>query len=191
METVVDTNNLEYTYSLGSYSGSANSLGAGLGNNNWTGWTQTTAMSGISYRDQRIGDLINLFEKEVKENITDPNGQKKGYISLKLGYRGQSENWVYPIVSIVTLCIPNFLGFPFEHISQTLEVQVEIWNKNKDLIKKYTENVEDDEYLAMYWGYGEDTINRKLAADNIKNALEKIRKRIEIDANEINKKLHR
>ena len=189
MEALIDTSNLEYTYSMGSYSGVSNGFGAGWGNNGWAGWTQTSTMSGSMFRDQRIGDVINLFEKEVKENITNPYGAKKGYIALKLGYRGEDSTYFfYSLFYGLTLCITNFFGFPFGNVTQSLEVNIEILDKNKELIKKYSENVVDKEWLAMYWGYG-GSIYRKVAADNIKTALEKIRKRIEIDANEINKKL--
>jgi hypothetical protein len=41
----------------------------------------------------------------------------------------------------------------------------------------------------MYWGYNEITINRKVAADNIKQALENIRRRINTEAEEIKKSL--
>ncbi len=189
LESVVDINNLESTYSVGSYYGIANNFGTGYGNNNWTGWVQTTTINGTQYKDTRVNDVINIFNKEVKENISNPYGEKKGYITLKLGYRDNESSILYLLPSMLTFCTINILGFPADKRSQSLEVEVEIWNSKKELIKRYVENVYNYNYIAMYWGYDENTIDRKIAADNIKQALEKIRLKINNDAKEIQKKL--
>lgn len=188
MESIVDMSNLEATYTAGYYNGSANNLGTGIGNSSWI---QTTAISGTNYKDARVNDVINVFEKEIKENITSPYGEKRGFIVLKLGYRGVETSTIYPLVSLFTLGTINFLGFPANEISQSLEVEVEIWNKKKELIKRYVVNVTDTEYQAMYWGYHEQMIWRKLAADNIKQALEKIRVQINKDVPQIKRALNK
>ncbi len=188
MESVIDMNNLEATYTVGSYNGNANNIGTGIGS---TSWMQTTAVSGTTYKDARVNDVINIFEKEIKENITSPYGEKKGFIVLKLGYRGVETSTLYPLVSLFTLGTINFLGFPANEVSQSLEVEIEIWNKKKELIKRYVVNVTDTEYQAMYWGYHNLMIGRKLAADNIKQALEKIRFQINEDAQQIKRELNK
>ncbi len=186
LESVVDLRNLEATYTAGTYIGMANNVGTGFGG---SGWLQTTSMSGTAFRDVRVNDVINIFNKEVKENITQPYGEKKGYITVKLGYRGVDKNPFYELTSLFTLWSVNFLGFPCGRQTQSLEVEVEIWNKQKEMVSRYVENVQDSEYCAMYWGYGGPNLGRKLAADNIKQALKKIRYRINIDAPQIKKKL--
>lgn len=188
LEPVVSLNNLEATYTAGTYSGYANNFGSGYGQNNWAGWLQTTAIEGIYHKDIRVYDVINIFQKEVKENITSPYGEKKGYITLKLGYRENNNSLFYVTTSTLTLYTMNFLGYPFNKISQSLEIEVEIWNKKKELIKRYVENSTDECYIAMYWGYSASA-HRKVAADNIRHALEKIRLRINSDAKEIKTKL--
>ncbi len=187
LESIVDMNNLEATYTVGSYNATANNIGTGFGGNSWA---QTTYMNGTAYKDIRIKDVINVFDKEIKENITTPYGSKKGYIVLKLGYRGVDGSIIYPLVSLATLMTINCLGFPAGEISQSLEVEVEIWNKNKELIRRYVENVRDTEYVAMYWGYHNATIGRKLAADNIKQAMKNIRQKINRDVPYIKAQLH-
>lgn len=187
--TVVDMNNLEAVYSSGGYHGVANNFGTGYGANPWAGWAQTTVVNGSSYKDARVNDVINIFEKEVKENISSPYGEKKGYATLKLGYRGKDTSALYILPSALSLFTINLLGFPVNEITQSLEVQVEIWNNKKELIKKYTENVENSDFIAMYWGYNEIDIWRKVAADNIKQALKKIRYQIAQDATTLRSKL--
>ena len=71
----------------------------------------------------------------------------------------------------------------------SLEVEVEILNNKKELIKHYKVNVDNSEAVAMYYGYHQKHVYRKLAADNIKQAMEQIRLQINNDAEEILKKL--
>ncbi len=190
LEPVVDINNLETTYSAGGVYSVANNFGSIYAQNpRWANWAQTTTMNTTAYKDARVSDVINIFEKEVKENISSPYGTRKGYISLKLGYRGTGSALQYYIPSILSLGTLNLLGFPFDQSSQSLEVQVEIWNNKREMVKRYVETVYDDQYVAMYWGYNEQDVWRKLAADNIKHALENIRFRINGDASEIKKML--
>lgn len=189
LEILVDINNLEATYTSGSYVGTANNFGSGYGLNNYGGYVSTTTMSGTHYKDVRVNDIINIFNKEVKENITSLYGEKKGYISLKLGYKGFEENTLLGLASIFSLGTVNFLGVPISKLSQSLEVEVEIWNNKREVVKRYVENVVDSEYVAMYWGYNINNAFRKVAADNIKQALEKIRNKIGNDATEIKNSL--
>lgn len=189
LEALIDISNLESTYTSGSYVGTANNFGTGYGANNLGIWSSTTVMNGTHYKDARVNDIIYIFNKEVKENITSLYGEKKGYISLKLGYKGIDGSTLLFFPTILTLGTINFLGFPADKISQSLEVEVEIWNNNREVIKRYVENVVDSEYVAMYWGYDINNVYRKVAADNIKQALEKIRIKIGNDATEIKNNL--
>ena len=189
LETLIDINNLEATYTSGSYVGTANNFGSGYGANHWGGWSSTATMKGTYYKDARVNDIIYIFNKEVKENIISMYGVKRGYIVLKLGYREADFSSLYRLSSILTLGTINFLGFPADKISQSLEVEVEIWNNNREVIKRYVEHVVDSEYVAMYWGYNTNAATRKVAADNIKQALEKIRIKIGQDATEIKNRL--
>lgn len=188
LEPIVSLNNLEATYTAGSYNGYVNNFGSGYGQNNWAGWMQTSTIEGTYNKDIRVYDVINIFQKEVKENITSPYGEKKGYITLKLGYREKNISPFYILTSTLSLYTLNFLGYPINKVSQTLEVEVEILNKNKELIKRYVESSTDECYIAMYWGYSASA-HRKVAADNIRHTLEKIRLRINSDAKEIKNKL--
>ena len=179
IDILVDINNLEATYSSGSFSSIANNFGTAYMNNHaFGGWAQIANTQGQHYKDARVNDAINIFNKEVLENISNPYGVKKGYISLRLGYRGSEQSYVYPLVSIVSLFTINFMGFPYNKLKETLEVEVQIMNNKKEIIKRYVENVSNSNLMAMWRGYdGWPTLRRKVAADNIKQALEIIRKK--------------
>ena len=190
LETLIDIYNLESTYSSGSFNGSANSFGSGYVNSSGFGNSfQSTSINGNYYKDARVSDIINIFEKEVKENISTPYGAKKGYISLKIGYRGSEDSWTYCIVSTLSYFTLPLVGFPWDKIDESLEVEVQIMNNKKEVIKIYREDIYNSSYVAMWWGYNGNNAYRKVAADNIKQALEKIRIRIGNDATEIKNKL--
>ena len=144
------------------------------------------------YKDIKVHDTINIFTKEVEENISTIYGEKKGFISLKLNYRDRDvEGYYYMIPYMLTAGISSFFGCPLFKGVQTLEVEVKIYNRKKEVIRKYVEKVVDKAFVAMYWGYNPylGQLERKLSADNTKQALEKIRIKINNDSAEIKRKL--
>jgi len=190
LDPIIDNYNLKSTYSISSYSGTANVYSAKYkGDSKWEGGTGTTSVSGTKYVDPRVSDAINIFYKEVNENITSPYGTKKGYISLRLGYRGTDWSYIYPAASIASLFTLNLAGFPCDKLEESLEVEVQIMNTKKEIVGRYVENVINYDYIAAWWGYDKKDIFRKVAATNLITALEKIRYKINNDAPELKKKL--
>ncbi len=188
LETSFDYSNLESVYSAGGIYGQANNFGTAY-NNNLSSWGQTTTFNARQIKDIRITDALNIFNKEVTENITSPYGKKLGTISLRFGYRGTDTSVIYPLSSYFTFGLLNFLGYPCDKVTDSLEVEVTITNNQKELIGRYTENVQSTAYIAMWWGYDGNRIYRKLAAANMKQAMEKIRIRINNDAPRLKKQL--
>lgn len=138
--------------------------------------------------DDRVADALSIFNKEVRENIMEQTGDKKGNITMRINSGETKHNKFYPY-TVCLLYIPTILGVPFDNAEQTLEVEVLVQNTHRDVIKRYTETVSDTEYAAMYWGYKEDDVERKVAAENMKNAMANIRRQINNDAPEIRTKL--
>lgn len=186
LEPVVDVYNLEAVYSAGGAESSADTYYNMPANANWS---SSSSANITYYKDSRVRNAINIFNKEVKENITNPFGKKKGYIVLRLGYRGVNDNsWLF-IPSMVTVFTANLVGFPVDYIKQSQEVEVEIYNNKKELVKRYGCYVSSQAAVAMWWGYGSN-IWTKLAADNIKEALSQIRFQIGDEADDIIDKLN-
>lgn len=80
LEPVVYISTLENAYSKGTSfsSGGAYSFGA-LG-----GVVTTVAASTTNYADKRVNDVIVLFERDIKNNVTSYIGDKKGKVTLKI-----------------------------------------------------------------------------------------------------------
>lgn len=188
LEAVIDTTNLENVFSLGGFVANANNMGAASRN----GWVQASAMAGTSFRDPRMQDTMTLFDDFVKNKVTNPYGEKKGYIVLNIGYRNRIvhyENIPMMLLGIFSLGTLNILGFPGGVHEEEMNISVEILNSKKELVKRYTSVQSDTEWTAAYWGYDVPMVNRKITIENVKNALEDIAKQISDDTYEINKKL--
>lgn len=140
-------------------------------------------------RDVIVDDAINIFEREVEENITVGEGKKQGRIAFRVQYVKMENSIPLRTVSVVTLGLLNFGGFPKDKLTQTMEAEVEIMNLKGDVIKRYTETVESSAYNAYYWGYKRSNINRKVSAENVKKVLKKISAEINADASEIKQNL--
>ena len=182
LDTSVDIYNLESNYSEGFFTAKADSIGTNYTNPQGFGTSyHSTRMKSKTYKDVRINDIINIFEKEVKENISTPYGAKRGTISLRIRYRESDNNKKYRIVSLLSFGTAILLGFPWDKIDETIEVEVELINNKKETVKIYKELISGSSYVAAWWGYNEEDAPRKVSADNIKQALEKIRIKIGYD----------
>lgn len=138
-----------------------------------------------TYNDSRGTDAETIFIKEVRENIIEPTGEKKGYITMRISYEDTDSVGLYKLTAFVGclgLGVPFLFGVPAGALNQDLEVEVQIQNNHKDVIKRYTERVADTEYVAAWWGYKRKDVSRKVAAENLKHALENIRYKINNDA---------
>lgn len=197
LEPIVDISNLETVYSSGGISGYSNSYGYGnshiygTGNNLYgsSGRMQSSYMNMYVYKDARVEDAVNIFTQEVKDNITNPYGKKKGYIVMKLLNRGVNNCGFCRFVSGFSLFTINLLGVPVDSVAQSLDVEVEIYNNNKELIWRKKAHAYAHEYIAIGYGYSGNTIYRKLAADNLKQALILIKMDINSEADKIKKSL--
>ena len=95
-----------------------------------------------------------LFYRDVEKNLIEPRGEKKGYIVLRpIIHQQEAPNLGWYLLSIATLTIPNWFGMPFFSFTSFAELEMDILNKNGELIKRYSSEVEDTEYSAMWWGY--------------------------------------
>ncbi|MBQ7632850.1 MAG: hypothetical protein IJS88_01890 [Alphaproteobacteria bacterium] len=141
-----------------------------------------------TYNDLRKKSAANLFIKEVQENIIEQTGEKKGYIRMRITYLNNDPNGFYSL-TMLPLFIPTFLGVPCGNSKYTTEVEVTIMDKQRNIIKRYTDKATDEEFQAMYWGYSSYNVKYKASMVSLKKALENIRHQINNDAPEIRSKL--
>lgn len=112
LEAVLDTSNLSNIFSLGGFTGAGTNAGTTVNNNSWL---QTSVYNASEYNDLRIQDTLTIFDNFVKNDLTNPYGEKKGYIVLNLGYRNniaRYSNIITIPLTIISLGTLSLLGFP-------------------------------------------------------------------------------
>lgn len=142
--------------------------------------------------DPRIQDAISIFIKDVKENITNPYGERQGDILCRITFGDvNSRGYEWFLLSIATLYIPNLLGMPLLSNRSTIELEVQIFDLNKNLIGRYTADCTNKKYVALYWGSAYPTAARRANAAAFMCAMYKIKKQIDLDAPKLIAKLKR
>ncbi|MCL2439472.1 MAG: hypothetical protein FWD15_03080 [Alphaproteobacteria bacterium] len=202
MEVRVDQSNLENVYSRGTMSTTSNRVGVGTSFGNLVGSNNnflrnmnvggSTGTAHTTFRaDPRINDITSMVEREFQENIMKGSGITRGQISFRIGYSKEDSSIILPIASVLTLGVLNFFGMPFNYASEETEIVVEIRDNAGTVIRRYREAMSSTSYVAMWWGFSSSDAARRTSNHNVRDALQKIRRRIDAEAADINKALAR
>lgn len=140
-------------------------------------------------RDIRVQDAIMLFERDVKDNLTNPRGNKYGYITCKIVTGECRYSAVNALLSLATLFIPNLFGLPFNNHMTHLEIEVEVYDTRENLVARYDATGYSKVPIALWRGYRTSDAYRLSNIKAFKLALEDIKKKIAQDFDEINQKL--
>ncbi len=192
LEVRVDLESFESAYTLGSTS--SVSSGSVYGrttvdkNRATTTGIGTAVSTSTMSKDPRIQDAITIFDRDVKDNLTDPFGDSKGFILCKINASNEKINLGWAVLSGVTLMIPNLLGMPIGAYKMTLDVDVEIYNSSQKLIGRYNATASAKKYMALYWGYGKDCA-RVANIMAFRDAMNIIKEQIRNDHNSLMEKL--
>jgi hypothetical protein len=187
LEPVVDINSFEAAYSKG-YTHktdiqmkTANDFSSSL-----------PTASSVFFNDKRIHDLISVFDTEVRKSIVIDSLDKYGYIKARIKKHDLSltpESYLYMILSGGTLFVANILGMPGAKYQTILEVEVDILNKEKNVVKTYSAGCLGSGFAALYYGYEPNEAVRKGNLESFKECISKIKALIVSDVTEINKQL--
>ena len=188
LEPIVDIESLESAYSSGSSVVEVSTYNSRPSNSTYLGIGNSTS---TIYKDKRVHDAITIFERDVTENITNPFGEKKGSITCRIvaGDQSMKDNWVWG--TAFTLFTLNLLGIPYYSSVTDIDVEVEIYSKNNDLIGKYTATGHSKVWVALYWGYNESSASRKSAYTALKMALNEMKLKIQDDNDRLTLELNK
>jgi hypothetical protein len=134
-------------------------------------------------------DEMEIFTKEVENNLTEPYGKKFGYITMSSNRLKANFGNGLTLLNILLGGAPILLGVPVGPVEHKTEITIKILNANRNLIGKYSAVGSAKNTVALYYGYSLEDANRKTRADAIKNAMQKIREQIQKEAERLNKKL--
>lgn len=140
--------------------------------------------------DVRVQDAITLFQRDIKDNITDPRGEVYGYATCKIVAGECRFNTVIAIISLATLFLPNFAGLPFNHHMTHLELEVEIYDAREQLAGRYVQDGFGKVPIALWRGYNTFDACRLSNMTAFKHAMQKIKKSISEDYEQIHQQLY-
>lgn len=140
-------------------------------------------------RDIRVQDAIVLFERDVKDNLTDPLGSKYGYITCKIVTGECRYSAVNALLSLATLFIPNLFGLPFNNHMTHIELEVEIYDVRENMVARYDATGYSKVPIALWRGYSTSDAFRLSNMNAFKQAMSDIKRKIAEDYQEINQKL--
>jgi hypothetical protein len=142
------------------------------------------------HRDIRIQDAVTLYERETRDNITNPIGQPYGFIYYKIpvSYIRHRGTGLF-VLSSFMLMLPNVLGLPFGGYEINMEVEVEILNSNREVIGRYTGLGKGAAPVAFWWGYTPADAQRISNVKSIKAAMNQIKQQINRDYEHLQREL--
>lgn len=148
---------------------------------NFSIFTGTSRARAVS-NETKAYDAVHLFEKEVRDNISQATGKIYGSAVCKVGFGNSSGNWTNPVVSTLTLGVLNLFGYPYSIIQDELEVIVEIRDAENYIVGRYS---------AIGFGEFKTTIYRSNGATRLAHArafvdaMEKIKFQLEKDKDDL------
>lgn len=186
LESVIDIRSLENAYSLGS----TVSSGIATSNKVYGSYVTVGSVSSVSYADKRVQDAITLFEREVKDNLTDPEGDKSGYIAFKISNGGGRESgYGLAFLSGLTCGVLNLCGMSFYNIKTKIEIEVEILDSNQNIISRYVGLGYQKSPIALWRGYNPQDAYRKSNIEALKKAMNDVKEKISAEYEFLNDKL--
>jgi len=127
-------------------------------------------------------DAVHLFEKEVRDNISQSTGKIYGSAVCKVGFGNSSGSWINAAVSTASLGIANLFGYPFNILTDELEVILEIRDAENFIIGRYSAIGEGKAKITLYKF---DGAARLAHARAFVNAMEQIKDKLSIDQAEL------
>ncbi|MBQ4472491.1 MAG: hypothetical protein II942_04555 [Alphaproteobacteria bacterium] len=154
---------------------------AGKASNADSGTPATTSV-------QLNNEFATYFRREVEKNLIDEYGPIKGKLVLEPIFVKRDYNmaWRFPNILIV----PMLLGCPMTSYTTEWELELNVLDKSGQRIKRYSAEVENTEYEALYWGY-KDGIEALRAAtfEGYKKALNNLIQQLQADIPSLSAKL--
>ncbi|MCE4565204.1 hypothetical protein INQ51_12875 [Maribellus sp. CM-23] len=181
-----NTYNLENIYSRGSTVSST----SGAYNSYYIEKTDKTLNSGYStttstsYADERIQDVITIFEKDVIENITNNIGQKKGYarFNIRTGESYSKFKTGNFLIGWCFLFTPYLFGMNASKGITTLEVEVELCDLSGNTVGRYNAFSHVEKTVALWRGYNKTNAVRMSNIECVTNCLNQIKEKIDNDS---------
>ena len=199
LEPKVDIASLQSAYSLGSTKSRGSIVG--YGTQSLGGIISTGSFYGqsTSFADKRIQDAVVLFEREIRNNISDGSNEPIGSVVCKIiSGETRKSGLGWSALSLVTSFIYNIFGMPFFSYTTELEIEVEIRDCKNIPFARLIGYGNQKIRVAAWRGYsgnlfgqitGNESAARKSNIDAVKMAFSEIKGKISKSSEKIKKRL--
>jgi len=151
--------------------------------------TRINSNSTYITRSPEAQDLLTIFNRDVKDNITNPYGEQKGVIVCQI-VQNKKQDTFFRFLTYLSLGSSTLLGIPSGYCRTSINVEVEIYDLSDKLIGRYTADCSKKVWSALYYGYNLNDISRKSNIDAFKCAMNDIKVQINSDATRLNELLN-
>lgn len=182
LEPIVDVASLENAYSTGKVT-------VDTYYSPYSRYGTYGSSTGRIVKDPRVQDAVNLFQRDVKENLTRTAGQTSGFIRMKILNSSESRCFMCMFGSMLTAFTVNLFSVPLDYHSQTTEYEFEIFDVNKNPVARYVELTQSKTPIALWRGYVPATAERRDALMTLKYALFNLHRKVQRDFAQINNNL--
>lgn len=135
-------------------------------------------------------DTKYIFEKEMRTNVSKATGAIAGFAVCKKGLRSNGiKSVLHPLVSVFTLGVANLFGMPAAFYKDELEIMVEIYDNDNNLVGVYSGFGYGEAKQALYSGYTNRDAKRAAHAHAFIEAMSEVKDRISEDNIELIEKL--
>lgn len=141
--------------------------------------SQTVNITRMNQVDATPNDLITLFDRDVKNNITNPYGEKQGRIICRIAASDHQSNYFLRFFSVFSGGTLNLLGMPFDISKNQIDIDVEILNNNNEMVGRYTAIGKGKELCSLYYGHNYFSARRIAYVEAFKVAMTDIKRQIQ------------
>ena len=139
--------------------------------------------STFMYRDRKISDTRKLFTRYLENDLLTPGKEPTGLIEMDLVYYNRTERFTAgSFLNVFSFGITALLGVPGKKDQTLVEVELGIFDRNGQLIKKYFAPGKKNTYHSLY---ARKIDEREANLEALKKALEVINEMVMTEKEDI------
>ncbi|MFN3529302.1 MAG: hypothetical protein ACK417_05215 [Bacteroidia bacterium] len=191
-----DQTSFESAFSRGLLQTTGSSSGIILGDQPLFFDNRSFSSRSIQQSDKRYQDVMTLFEREMYSQLIEMHGEAQGSMVLKLPIvESRFHRLGLLVPHLLTSGLISLTGMPFYHYETAMEVELEVYNHQNQLIRKYRGYGEHSipialyGYMATHSGDGQQSGVRKTNMQAFRQAIHSIKEQMLRDQDYLRKAL--
>lgn len=126
-------------------------------------------------------DVNTLFEREVRETLTDPYGTPSCYLVLTSTIVSHRPGWGWALVSGATLGGLNLLGLPYSRTQMVVDVKLDVLDRQRRLVGSYRGQGEAKATGSLYSKTNYTAPGRVVYVQAVRAGLQQVKTNLQAD----------